>query len=679
MNRLIIYLIVFTVVCSIPSKGQSIEDRTNITYGEKTAITELNTEKYIEFAPSISADGKTMIFESDRMKGWKLFESQLDDTGKWTEPKPVDKINNFGRTKDLIGGPSISYDGNYLYFFGFFLLQSDSEDIFVSKREKEGWSEPIKLSEPVNTHGYEGFPAISPDDKTLYFIRVNENSPIDDNTGDPCFTIYRSHLNTDGTWEEPEPMPAPINMACERSPRILADGRTLIFSSNRPGGKGGYDLYQTHINSDGTWAEPINLDFVNTEEDDLSPCISASGDEMYFYSQNDIYKVNIPPRYRQYNNITVNGFVTDHESGIPVHIDIHVKNAENGEVISSVENSATDGRFSVVLTAGLKYEMEFNNEKYISQSYPFDLSDLETYREEHLIVSLKNSQAVKFKVLDKELNIPVQSDVQIKESNGDESFERKGVDNFEYEFKVNGEYTVSVLSEKYTSFEQKISSTEISGDQTIFLDHTKVGIIVNTTDINNNDKVKTRLKFTNKDNSEVIEDYSNELVQLRNGDRYEIASRSKGYFFATTEFDSDDLDPDQIVDGVYSARFELPLEPIKVGAHLELKGIYFDSNSSELQDQSIDELKRVIHLMEDNPEIVIEIAAHTDNVGSSEYNLKLSEDRAKSVVNYLQLQGVDKDKTIARGYGESKPVVPNNSEENKAKNRRVNLMILEVE
>jgi hypothetical protein len=111
-----------------------------------------------------------MIFESDRNKGWKLFETKLDKSGAWTEPISIESINTFGRKSDLIAGPSISYDGNDLYFFGFFMFQSESEDIYLSKRLKDGWSEPEALPYPINTDNYEGFPSISVDGRSFFLF-----------------------------------------------------------------------------------------------------------------------------------------------------------------------------------------------------------------------------------------------------------------------------------------------------------------------------------------------------------------------------------------------------------------------------------------------------------------------------------------------------------------------------
>ena len=150
------------------------------TSSERRVIPVVSSEKYTEFAPTISADGRTLIFESDQnsKKGWELMESQLDSSGNWTEPTPIKAINE---KCAFLAGPSLSYDGNTLFFTAFIENVSQSEDIYYSNRiSGQQWGEPIRLEGPINTDDdYEGFPSISADGNTLYFIRLNMENAYD--------------------------------------------------------------------------------------------------------------------------------------------------------------------------------------------------------------------------------------------------------------------------------------------------------------------------------------------------------------------------------------------------------------------------------------------------------------------------------------------------------------------
>ncbi len=107
-----------------------------------------------------------------------------------------------------------------------------------------------------------------------------------------------------------------------------------------------------------------------------------------------------------------------------------------------------------------------------------------------------------------------------------------------------------------------------------------------------------------------------------------------------------------------------------------LYGILFDYDKATLQQSSSRQLQEVLTLLLENPELSLEIQGHTDSDGSAPYNLQLSQRRAESVLSYLVLFGIDPSRLQSKGYGESMPVAPNDTDENKAKNRRVELVRL---
>ncbi len=115
---------------------------------------------------------------------------------------------------------------------------------------------------------------------------------------------------------------------------------------------------------------------------------------------------------------------------------------------------------------------------------------------------------------------------------------------------------------------------------------------------------------------------------------------------------------------------------LSVGSTVILHNIYFQFDRSTILQQSYKELSSLIAMLHDNPKIRIEIGGHTDSQGSASYNLKLSENRAKSVAEYLTAKGIDPKRIQYRGYGKTKPIADNSTEEGQAKNRRVEIKIL---
>jgi outer membrane protein OmpA-like peptidoglycan-associated protein len=121
---------------------------------------------------------------------------------------------------------------------------------------------------------------------------------------------------------------------------------------------------------------------------------------------------------------------------------------------------------------------------------------------------------------------------------------------------------------------------------------------------------------------------------------------------------------------------DLYLNPMKKGVSIRLNNVFFDNNKSELKETSYNELDRLISLLNNQITLKIEIAGHTDNVGSNDFNKLLSKERALAVKSYLIENGIASDRLISIGYGEEKPTASNESEEGKAENRRVEFTIL---
>jgi outer membrane protein OmpA-like peptidoglycan-associated protein len=124
-------------------------------------------------------------------------------------------------------------------------------------------------------------------------------------------------------------------------------------------------------------------------------------------------------------------------------------------------------------------------------------------------------------------------------------------------------------------------------------------------------------------------------------------------------------------------KYSVKLEKIKVGQTVVLQNILFEKASSVLLPESFTELDKLLKFLQDAPEVKIEIAGHTSSEGDDAYNMRLSQERAEAVVFYLTEKGIDKKRIVAKGYGETKPVESNDTEDGRKLNRRVEFKIIE--
>jgi OmpA-OmpF porin, OOP family len=159
-------------------------------------------------------------------------------------------------------------------------------------------------------------------------------------------------------------------------------------------------------------------------------------------------------------------------------------------------------------------------------------------------------------------------------------------------------------------------------------------------------------------------------IILPAGTNYSYVANVPGYMPAADNVDATRLTKSQEIGK------DMVMVPVEKSAKVTLNNIFFAFDSYKLLDTSLPELKRLVSVLNENPTIKILIKGHTDNVGDSKYNQKLSERRAKEVIDYLKTQGIDSKRLSSKGFGMSDPVAPNDTPDNRRKNRRVEFEIL---
>lgn len=178
-----------------------------------------------------------------------------------------------------------------------------------------------------------------------------------------------------------------------------------------------------------------------------------------------------------------------------------------------------------------------------------------------------------------------------------------------------------------------------------------------------------------QNNLPVYQDYSTAekgdfLATIKSGKNYGLNISKDGYLFYSENFSLVGHEPNN------PFNITVLLEPIEIGNKVVLKNIFFDTNQFEIKPDSKPELQKLIDFLTVNPSLHVEISGHTDNVGNDQANQTLSENRAKAVFAYLINNKVNPARLVYKGYGKTQPIAPNDTEDNKSKNRRTEFKII---
>ena len=215
---------------------------------------------------------------------------------------------------------------------------------------------------------------------------------------------------------------------------------------------------------------------------------------------------------------------------------------------------------------------------------------------------------------------------------------------------------------------------DISPVQAIALTPKRVPFDINISDMETGDNLAFGVTLTNKNRNEVITLDPNDgnngkyKVRLREDDEYELEVKNpKEYLFYSNT-----------ISAKSGNSLNVKMSNLVAGAKIPLYNITFATARWDLNDNSRRELDRITKLLNDYPNLKVEIAGHTDSKGSAKANLRLSEKRAKSVHKYLVSKKIPEKRFLAKGYGQDQPIADNDTEEGRAKNRRFELLVLEL-
>ncbi|MDN5289584.1 MAG: hypothetical protein JWR38_5858 [Mucilaginibacter sp.] len=472
---------------------------------------------------------------------------------------------------------------------------------------------PVNMGPEINTANDEYLPVATADEGMLIFTRkINNNED-----------FYKS-LNSKGKWQTATYLSDQINTGQynEGAQSISQDGKYLFFTGcNRPDGMGRCDIYIAQKKGE-DWGKPFDLSApVNTSGWESQPSISADGRTLYFVS-------NRAGGYGGY--------------------DIW-------------KSTLTDKGWGPVQNLGPNINTPYNEQS------PFIHPDDSTlYFSSNGWPGLGNK------------------DIFVSRLDKDGKWQKP--ENLGYPINSNGDENGLTLTANgsYAFFASDNPNLNGYGGYDIYTfelpvkvrPHIVTYVKGKVTDAKGNQPLEAAVEIIDLQNNQpVYQDYSGAddgsfLATITSGKNYGLNISKSGYMFYSENF--------SLVG--YKAKnpfnISVSLSPIDIGNKVILKNIFFDTNKFDLEAESKTELIKLIEFLNVNPKVHIEISGHTDNVGADQNNQILSENRAKSVYQYLVTNGVAAGRLVFKGYGKTQPIAPNDTEENRAKNRRTEFKII---
>ncbi|MCF8294802.1 MAG: OmpA family protein [Bacteroidales bacterium] len=651
----------------------------------------LNLPESNEYSPTLSYDGRTMIFESDRSGHWKLYEVKKQAGEKWSKPRYITEINDVIDRRKFIGGSFISYDGNYLFFTTDAKGGQGGMDIWMSERNGSRWSPPAPLEGKINTIHYEGFPSLSPDGKTLYFMR---DTKIGDPTDKGRFYVFTAQKNEDGTWDEAGLMDGPINAYPVECPRILPDGQSMVFASKRPDSVGGFDLYIIRKNENQSWDLPQSMNQLNSLADENCFTTDAEGSRYFFtrsaMTQDDIYFAEMTREEEQLATIRLLGRVYNAATSELLPATVTLSNKDNQKNLQVLQVS--NGTFKTYLERGIDISMEASCTGFLANSIDINLKSPELNLDDSTRQRMSLSELMEEIALDEKDAEKMEKYLRLNQESNEKMLKEYTNTLFLNDVKEKGTKGKNLKEREALKKEVELVKEEnikLKEDAELLHLEAVTGMY--------------EILYRNLDNYRVegVENISQPALfqeqeaqndwkagQVYRDKQYASSSTKRFEEFRTTAYNYEESALRKIY-LAYEYYFQylnfnkneisrdIYLTPLKVDVVVVLQNINFDLNKYELREDAMTELNQVLELLYENPDIRLEISAHTDDIGSEDYNSKLSQQRADAVVAYLVSKNIDQNRLEGKGYGFRKPLVPNDSEYNRFLNRRVEFKVIE--
>jgi outer membrane protein OmpA-like peptidoglycan-associated protein len=582
---------------------------------------------------------------SQDLKAYELVS--IPENSVASEIGPAYRNGNLTFSSNRKGNAAVKVSDNW--------SQKPYYDVFTMEQTSTGeLASPSKAKGKVNRRLNEGPVTFSADGKLMIFTRSNYKKKGEN--GIRKLGLYSATYNERShKWEKIQPLPFNSSEFNNAHPSLSPDGTKLYFTSDMPGGQGETDIYMS-IKNGSTWENPINL----------GKEVNTAGREMF-------------PFISELNNLF---FSSDSRIGLG-GLDILAATFENGKWGNVINpgvplNSSSDD-FGYICNATGK-------EGYMVSNRPGGIGGDDIYK------FTKRSESVCGKVIDAKTK-KVLENVMVKASSDDgltTGSKTSQSGSYCLQLPVEREFKVTTSVEGYAPYQGKVSALAFGNPaQDIYLFPVGgIDLIVDVADKNGTKISDANAFLVNKKTGEVVQGTTdaNGLVKfdLYKDQEYDVkvvkrsANKDSVYTKFVKAISTLGYKPSQRLEekvelAVYDAKYAF-----------DLPNIFFDYNKYDLNEGAKAELDKVIKVMNEFPDVEIELSAHTDSRGSSNSNLQLSAMRAQACVTYMESKNVNLTKLIAVGFGEMKirnkciDYVPCTDKEH-AQNRRIEFKVVKFD
>jgi outer membrane protein OmpA-like peptidoglycan-associated protein len=674
----------------------------DLSYNAIKLDSAINSE-YSECAPVFSPDGSTLYFirvnHPENRYGANgsqdIWKSELVN-GKWQLATRLPNTVNLSRYNAIYGvWPSGELIINGIYDHkGVFYKRGISK---VTVNSDSTYGAPI----PIRFKGYSnksdgGVASMCFDanaQKMFVSFSKHNNSKKND--------IYVSLLKKN-KWTKPKKLKGLNSAKSDETPFLSYDGSTMYFSSNGGHSKRNYEIYSSiisDVNEFRRWSEPTQVggDFSSQLFDGFF-ILDPKEEYAYFTSNRDgesnseIYKLQVKDVR---NFVLVKGFVFTINNGeklkpktnfsINVHSQGTIGKAKKIELLN-YKVSTDSSYFEFEIPFGTNYVMTANVDGYEESPVNLELNAISGYQEVFKDARVKAVPILtltgRLEYSDKNKSdfseVKIYANNKVLESaviNKDGSYSLTLTTGAKYSVEARRKNHISFPVEvDVTNEKSKVAKTALLKLEEIPETFSVLKVrVTNKKDMTSIDSSKYKVFLNGKLASNEMLNYSSEGFELKldKGKKYFVMVKSHDYIEAHDSIDFRNVKSKEIVNTTYL------LTPIEVGATVKIKNIYFDLGKSTLKIESYPELDRLVELLTEHDHLKIEVSGHTDSKGNAYLNQKLSTERALSVKEYLINTGkIDASRLESKGYGFSKPLAENDTESNRALNRRVEFMIL---